>query len=357
MRDRRAGSTAALAARKRYNALRMKRMRYARCALLLAAFLPAEAQTGLTLVGAGYVLPTKMHVAPGQVITIYMAGMTTILSPGSRLRRATSVPLPKTLAGFAVKVRQGTNTYSAPLLTVQQTPVCSESNSSSADCYMTALTVEIPIELAPAIPTHPAPPPADLIVNDNGTDSKPFPLMPVVDNIHVITLCDVQVRGPSDRSCPALVLHADGTVVSPTVPAKAGEEVVIYAFGLGQTTPLVKTGDPTPLPAPTVAGGKASSRTVSIEFDFGPNATPSYPYVNPVSSKPVLPTPEFVGLTAGFVGLYQINVKLPDKFPRVPRCSLYGSPAAEINVVHTNLTVNIGGVSSFDGAETCDEPN
>jgi len=222
---------------------------------------------------------------------------------------------------------------------------------------MTALTVEIPIELAAAIPTRPAPPPADLIVNDNGTDSKPFPLMPVVDNIHVITLCDVQVRGPSDRSCPALVLHPDGTMVSPTAPAKAGEEVVIYAFGLGQTTPLVKTGDPTPLPAPTVAGGKASSRTVSIEFDFSPNATPSYPYVNPVSAKPVLPTPEFVGLTAGFVGLYQINVKLPDKFPRVQRCSMYGSPVAEINAAHSNLTVNIGGISSFDGAATCVEPN
>ncbi len=311
--------------------------------------------------GAGYVLPTKMHVAPGQVVTIYMAGMTTILSPGARLRRATTLPLPKTLAGFAVKVRQGTNTYAAPLLTVQQTPVCSESNSSSADCFMTALTVEIPIELTAAIPTRPAPPPADLIVNDNGTDSKPFPLMAVVDNIHVITLCDVQVqvpaRGSSERSCPALVWHADGTVVSAAAPAKAGEEIVIYAFGLGQTTPVVKTGDPTPLPPPLVAGGRSSSRTVSVEFDFSPNATPSYPYVNPVSAKPVLPIPEFVGLTAGFVGLYQINVKLPDKFPRVQRCSLYGSPAAEINAVHSNLTVNIGGVSSFDGAATCVEPN
>jgi uncharacterized protein (TIGR03437 family) len=43
-------------------------------------------------------------------------------------------------------------------------------------------------------------------------------------------------------ACTSIVTHADGTLVSADSPAKSGETVVVYAFGLGQTTPAVKTG-------------------------------------------------------------------------------------------------------------------
>ena len=48
----------------------------------------------------------------------------------------------------------------------------------------------------------------------------------------------------------------------------------------------------------------------------------------------------------GQVGLYQINVKLPDIFPIVPKCGF------------SNLTINISifGTDSFDGAQVCVAP-
>ena len=80
--------------------------------------------------------------------------------------------------------------------------------------------------------------------------------------------------------------------------------MVIYAFGLGQTTPAVKTGEATPATAPNLL-----TTTVTVDFDFRPNATASHPYNNPGTTAnpgPILPI--FAGLTPGQVGLYQINI-------------------------------------------------
>src|SRR2546423_6114732 len=113
---------------------------------------------------------------------VFVSGTTTILPPQSRLQRATNVPLPNMLAGFSVTIRQGVNTYAAPLLAVEQTPICTEASSSSSECFRTALTIQVPFEITV---------PADLIVNDNGMVSKAFPIVPSVDNIHVLTACDI----------------------------------------------------------------------------------------------------------------------------------------------------------------------
>ena len=73
-----------------------------------------------------------------------------------------------------------------------------------------------------------------------------------------------------------------------------------------------------------------------------------------------LPGPEFVGLTPGQVGLYQINVKLPDTFPPVDPCTtasvITGTAGTLSNVALSNLTISFGGVSSFDGAAICVQP-
>ena len=58
--------------------------------------------------------------------------------------------------------------------------------------------------------------------------------------------------------------------------------------------------------------------------------------------------PEFAALTPGEVGLYQINVKLPNTFPSVPACAF---------PIYSNLTINISDGNpinpSSDGAPIC----
>lgn len=75
-------------------------------------------------------------------------------------------------------------------------------------------------------------------------------------------------------------------------------------------------------------------------------------------------TPQFVGLTPNQIGLYQINVQLPKRFPAVESCTgnvlspCTGNPTYCGAQIQSNLTINIGGinntgiggVASFDGA-------
>jgi hypothetical protein len=155
------------------------------------------------------------------------------------------------------------------------------------------------------------------------------------------------------------VTHANGTVVTADNPAQPGEEIVIWAFGLGQTTPTPKTGQASPTPAATL-----SSR-LYLQFDFRSNAMPSPPYINRTAPMPP-PTPTFVGLTPGQVGLYQINVTIPSSIPAVDRCGLPtsdlptgttgGLALSLYNIVQSNVTIDIGAAISFDGAAICVQP-
>jgi uncharacterized protein (TIGR03437 family) len=109
-----------------------------------------------------------------------------------------------------------------------------------------------------------------------------------------------------------IIVNQDGTFPLPRNsslgaagrPARAGDALIFYAIGLGPTSPTVGNGTAAPSsplavvdPMPKLQFG---SRSIS-----GDDAT----------------VPFFVGLTPGFVGLYQINVIIPrdtEKGPNVP---------------------------------------
>ena len=96
----------------------------------------------------------------------------------------------------------------------------------------------------------------------------------------------------------ALAQHADGTLISASAPAQAGEIIVLYAVGLGHTSPEVPSGH---------VVSRATSIVYLSELQILLNGGPC-----PASSI------YYAGLTPGFAGLYQINLKLPEVLPPDP---------------------------------------
>jgi uncharacterized protein (TIGR03437 family) len=117
---------------------------------------------------------------------------------------------------------------------------------------------------------------------------------------------------------------------------------VAYAIGLGQTNPPLTTGKLVTAAAPTLT-------KFGLDFNFRPNALPAKPL-------PTAPPPAFAGATPGYVGLYQVNLVVPPVPAGTPPCYVQppqSTPPRFPNVVQSNLTVSVGGLSSFDGARIC----
>ena len=160
-----------------------------------------------------------------------------------------------------------------------------------------------------------------LEVRKDGQATPRIRAYPIETSIHVLTDCDtgsnrsqVSLRYPW-LSCRSLVTHADGSLVTQAQPARAGEILTMYATGLGEGWPpgTVTAGE---APATPVAFFPVSLDFWRLDFDFGPNAVPTVR--NPPGT---LPKPLYMGLVAGYAGLYQINFQLPREIPAgTPPC-------------------------------------
>jgi len=111
-----------------------------------------------------------------------------------------------------------------------------------------------------------------------------------------------------------LATHGNGTVVNKAQPAQHGEVIVLYATGLGTTSPAT-IANQIPRSAASITD-KANFRVVLNGTDVDP--------------KLVL----YAGVTPGFAGLFQINLQLPNDAPANPEIRIgYGSqlsPAGRI---------------------------
>ncbi|HXI42561.1 MAG TPA: hypothetical protein VNH83_21440 [Bryobacteraceae bacterium] len=294
----------------------------------------ASAQNG-AVVGAGYHAFAPVPVAPGQVVTVFVTGIGNVTQKYS----AGSLPLPATLGGISATLNElGVITAAAPILAVFPFSACSNKVSSEPCGTITAVTLQIPFELQPNTGRSGPPFLAFLTISDQLGHAASMELNPVTDHIHVVDFFDTILGG--DMSQPGsgggVVTHADGSLVNFSKPAQPGEELVMYAVGLGATDPPVKTGAASPAPpVPTV-------QKFSLNFDYRQNALPA-----PLSASPFFraPSPVFAGLTPGFAGLYQINFVVPAP----------ADPVAPCTDSANNLTVTIAGVS-FDGASICVGP-
>jgi uncharacterized protein (TIGR03437 family) len=87
----------------------------------------------------------------------------------------------------------------------------------------------------------------------------------------------------------ALATHLDGTLVSSASPANPGETIVLWAGGLGATTPAAIPNQLTEIVSPLAA---------PVQILLNGTALPAG-------------NVEFAGAVVGYAGLYQINLVLP----------------------------------------------
>jgi uncharacterized protein (TIGR03437 family) len=292
-------------------------------AAALASPLPALAQA--VAIGAGYTAPQPIDVAPGQVITVF------VQVPGKVAATAVTAqpPLPTTLAGFAIVLRQTfpSDPVAVPILSVADTQSCSEIVPARCE-LVSMITVQIPFELTPNVPRALMPMNyARLEISYNGTAAATLLLNPMADRIHVLSGCDVIVNLPG--GCRALVTRQDGSIIDRDTPAQPGEVLTVSLVGLGRPRQAVPTGTAAPQSAPAV-------NDVYIGFDARPNQ-PAMPLTNSVQ-------PNTATLRAGSVGMYEITFTVPSLPDGTPGCT---------SAVRSNLTVSIGRTASYDGVGIC----
>ena len=282
----------------------------------------AQSASVNTIVGMGYRYPS-MAAAPGQLITLFVEGSV----QGDISAAVSGIPAP------VLQVRPGSGCPAATF--------CSS---------VTAVTVQIPYNIEPqCVFTNPACEiliPAQLTITANGVAGPPINLTPVADQVHILTACDTVLPSGSGSAplnglpCSPLVTHADGSLVSAASPAQGNESLVAYAVGLGLTAPSIPPGQAATTATPTY-------ETYSLDFNFRPNSLATQPIQPTGALPPILPRPVYSGLAPGFAGLYQINFTLPQIPVGTQACS---------GAVQSNLTVSVGGLTSFDGAGICVAP-
>jgi uncharacterized protein (TIGR03437 family) len=318
-------------------------------ALILASG-AAAAQTPNTVIGSSYTLPAAINAAPGQIMNLVVAGVGASLT--DRVA-ASSLPLPDSLANISVQLTQvpASPSVAAPILAVRPISTCplGAALGSAACGKYTVVTIQVPYELAlVCLPPQEcpvvSPVPPQLVVSENGVPGGAVQLNPQRDEIHVATSCDLDSAATAPCIPAPMVTHANGSLVTAASPAQIGEEISIYALGLGWTNPLAKTGQAAPSPALPLAS------PAGVEFNYAVNAPPSNgipaPFATCAYGVTCPEPPVFAGLTPGSVGLYQVNVVVP------PSQSVFPCGAGVVS----NLTISVIGQNSFDGAGICVAP-
>jgi uncharacterized protein (TIGR03437 family) len=188
-----------------------------------------------------------LPMAPGAVVQIFGSA----LASGTASGTVTNGQLSTTVAGASVKI----GGLDAPI--AYASPI--------------QINAQVPAELQ-ANRQYP------VIVNVNGVYSKPEPINTIAQQ-------------------PVLAAFPDGRIIAQDVsyhlinaqnPAHPGDVITLYLTGMGATNPAVPTG--------TLAPTSPLAKTV----------------IQPqVTIDGVTANVQFSGLTPGFVGLYQINVKIP----------------------------------------------
>ena len=214
---------------------------------------------------AGAVVPNATPVlTPNGTVHPYNPQIGGALAPGtivaiygsnlaSIATQPTATPLPTSMNGTTVLI----GGIPAPLFYVSSGQI----------------NAQIPFELDPSKQYQ-------VVVSANGALTTPQPIQ--------LTKATPGLDAFADGTLVA-VHGQDGTLISQTSPAKPGEYIVMFLLGMGSTDNPVTTGSPSP--------GSPLDRPLALpKLTLGGIDVPI----------------AFAGLTPGFVGLYQINLQVPN---------------------------------------------
>ena len=293
------------------------------------------------VVSAGFTRSAPINVAPGEIITFFLHGVGATLT---KPVRANTIPLPTSLAGISATFESNPS-IPIPILAVEPIAPCADTMQPGCASSYTAVTVQIPFNIAATDPEAlclDCDAVGQVRFSENGSVVASVDVLPFVDEVHVVRTCDEMLETRT-FSCVPIVTHSDGSLVSDSNPAKPAEVIVMYSVGLGNTVQPVSNGQAPVSPM-------ATSVTFGVSFDARPNAGPSRP---PSMGEGNVTPPEFVGLIPGFVGIYQINVKVPP----LPKGAQGCDPSPLEKYIASNLTINIFGPASVDGVGICVQPS
>jgi uncharacterized protein (TIGR03437 family) len=127
-----------------------------------------------------------------------------------------------------------------------------------------------------------------------------------------IVTVTLQAAAPAMFQLPSgavIATHIDGSLVSSSAPATAGEVVTLWATGLGNTDPPLEDGM-----LPTAAQSIGQLNQLEV-------------WINGAALNPAAIL--YAGVAPGFAGLYQVNVRLPPQLPANPDIQLVlaGAPS------------------------------
>ena len=276
-------------------------MRFWGALLCWAALLAADlgAQGGSVIVGAYYYPQSRQYLSPGQLVTLLVRG---INAPNSW---ATQIPLPLELSGVSAVMQEpllGGYRKPMPLFRIQTIPC---GMGTIYVCDYRAVTVQVPTDLrvVPGLGELPRPATPTITLFENGVAGSAEEFELVKTTLNIVRDCMLMILA-EHPSCAGWVTHADGSLITAGNPARSGENVALYALGLGLTSPPVPEGQAAPFPAPRTEADLLAT------FSSGPLPAPVVPDSTWVR-------PDFSGLVSGFVGLYQVYLRLPDQLPPI----------------------------------------
>jgi hypothetical protein len=300
--------------------------------LLVLLILPGSGYAGNTIVGlssntSGSGTSTPV-VAAGQIVRVTVNG---IQAPPIQPVFANEYPWPAILGGISVRLiaitppsmlSSGVVNFDLPILEVAAEKRCALNLPGALPCgFLATITAQIPY-------TVPATGNGQMVVSENGVAGDPIPLTFAPDQIQAIA-----------------VIRSNGTIITAGNPADAGENLALFAYGLGAVSPEVAAGQTPPSPPATASGN------FTLYYDVRYDAPP---YYDPSNSLAQI-QPDFIGLVPGLAGLYQINFKAPVVPADNRGCPIIGGIVFTI-IFHSNVTINLRGNGSFNGIGICVKP-